>query len=371
MLPRIMSFAKPHMDNLQFAYLPNRCTEDAVNTFHHELLQHLDKGSNYARCLFIDYSSAFNTMQPHILLDKLKQYDVPARLQLWILDFLTNRKQYVRTSKERSGSLTINTGAPQGCVLSAFLFIIYTNDMAMNSDSCKIIKYADDTIVLGLINKNNETKYREAIDYVTNWCSDNYLHLNVSKTKEMVFDFRVNQNTKIPVVIDDTDVTFVEEYKYLGVTIQNDLKWDVHINNQVKKANKRMYHVRCLRNLNVDRKIICLFYNSVISSVLTYAISTWFNACSEKLHGLMNKSRKRVCKIVGSQYHCFIDKPDFLYDKKCISLVGKIIKDCLHPLHVYFKFLPHGKRLRMQYSRTARFHDSFVPSSIKVYNSSL
>ena len=98
-------------------------------------------------------------------------------------------------------------------------------------------------------------------------------------------------------------------------------------------------------DMNVDRKIICLFYNSVISSVLTYAISTWFKACSEKLHGLMNKSRKRVCKIVGSQYHCFIDKPDFLYDKKCMSLVGKIIKDCLHPLHMFSNFYPMAKDL--------------------------
>ena len=147
MLPKIMFYAKPHLDNLQFAYLPDRCTEDAVNTLIHELTQHLDKSPNkkhplghYGTCLFIDYSSAFNTMQPHILLDKLNMYNVPARLQLWILDFLTNRFQYVKTTNENSSVLLINTGGPQGCVLSAFLFIIYTNDMSLNNCSIKIIK---------------------------------------------------------------------------------------------------------------------------------------------------------------------------------------------------------------------------------------
>ena len=94
------------------------------------LTNHLDKKTpTYVRSLFIDYSSAFNTMQPHLLINKLNRYDVHPSLQLWILNFLTNRTQYVKTSKGNSDKISINTGGPQGCVLSAFLFIVYTNDM--------------------------------------------------------------------------------------------------------------------------------------------------------------------------------------------------------------------------------------------------
>ena len=120
-LPKLSICTQPIMDKLQFAYLSNRSTDDAIVTLIHELTEHLDRLSNYARCLFIDYSSAFNTMQPHNLINRLAQYKVPARLQLFILDFLTNRKQYVRTGTEVSSTITINTGAPQGCVLSAFM----------------------------------------------------------------------------------------------------------------------------------------------------------------------------------------------------------------------------------------------------------
>ena len=73
-LPKISACTKPIMDNMQFAYLPNRSTDDATITLIHEISQHLDRGSNYARCQFIDYSSTFNTIQPHILINRLQEY---------------------------------------------------------------------------------------------------------------------------------------------------------------------------------------------------------------------------------------------------------------------------------------------------------
>ena len=90
-LPKISTCAKPIMDVLQFAYQSKRSTDDAIITLIHNLARHLDGDSKYAMCLFIDYSSAFNTMQPHVLIERLASYNVPARLHLLVLDFLTNR----------------------------------------------------------------------------------------------------------------------------------------------------------------------------------------------------------------------------------------------------------------------------------------
>ena len=102
---------------------------------HH--IQILDKNaSNYVRSLFIDYSSAFNTIQKHIMMGKLLEFNVPVPYCTWILDFLTNRSQYVKTRRETSQLQTINTGAPQGCVLSAVtvLFIMYTSTNNLTLD---------------------------------------------------------------------------------------------------------------------------------------------------------------------------------------------------------------------------------------------
>ena len=98
---------------------------------HNDLSRHLDGDSKSARCLFIDYSPAFNTMQPQTLKEGRSLYNVPAKLQLSALDFLTNRQQYVRKKADLSSIITINTGASQGCVLSPFLFIAHTNVLSM------------------------------------------------------------------------------------------------------------------------------------------------------------------------------------------------------------------------------------------------
>ena len=84
------------VDPLQFAYRPNRSVDDAVAIALHHTLQHLEGRSTYARILFLDYSSAFNTIRPGKLTEKLTDLGVPAPTCNWILDFLTERPQVVR-----------------------------------------------------------------------------------------------------------------------------------------------------------------------------------------------------------------------------------------------------------------------------------
>ncbi|KAK3563906.1 hypothetical protein QTP86_004858 [Hemibagrus guttatus] len=92
-----------------------------------------------------------------------------------------------------SASLTLSTGAPQGCVLSPLLYSLYTYDCVATTNSTTVIKFADDTVVVGLISDNNETAYLEEIRNLENWCQSNNLLLNVSKTKELIVDFSTKQ----------------------------------------------------------------------------------------------------------------------------------------------------------------------------------
>ena len=81
LLPKITTHTQPVMDKMQFAYQANQSTDDAIITLIHEIA-HLDGDSMYARSLFIDYSSAFNTMQPHILISRLAEYNIPAKITI-------------------------------------------------------------------------------------------------------------------------------------------------------------------------------------------------------------------------------------------------------------------------------------------------
>ena len=149
-------------DPLQFAYKQNRNTEDAVLTLLHHLYEHLDRQKTYARVLFVDFSSAFNTIQPHLMAKKLLAMSVNPALIKWLFSFLTGRTQRVRVGKAISSARTTNTGAPQGCVLSPALFTLYTADCRSNSDANLLIKFADDTSLTGLV-EQDEAAYRGGV----------------------------------------------------------------------------------------------------------------------------------------------------------------------------------------------------------------
>ncbi len=100
------------LDPLQFAYRPNRSTDDAISQVLHSSLTHIDsKNGNYVRLLFIDYSSAFNTIVPTKLAVKLSDLGLNTSLCDWIQDFLTARPQVVKVGQFTSNSITLNVGA--------------------------------------------------------------------------------------------------------------------------------------------------------------------------------------------------------------------------------------------------------------------
>ena len=185
----LLSFLK--LDECQFAYKQKRSTKDACISLDYFFRSPLKTPSAYARILFVDFSSAFNTIVPDILLQKLCDSNVPTYIISFISAFLKNRKQYVTVGEKNSDVLKCDIGCPQGCVLSPVLFSIYTDFIRATQPNVQLLKYADDMALIVLLNfqKEDSSFYFNAVNFFVNQCKSVNLLINASKTKEMVVSF--------------------------------------------------------------------------------------------------------------------------------------------------------------------------------------
>ncbi|KAI2666968.1 putative 149 kDa protein [Labeo rohita] len=231
-LAYLKNITGPLLEPLQFAYRANSFVDDAVNMELHFILQHLDKTGDYVRILFVDFSSAFNTIIPALFQTKLNQLSVPSSICQWITSFLTHRQQLVKMVKFTSNSRTTST--------------------------------VDDSTVIGLIKDGDESAYRQEVKELAVWCRHNNLELNMLKTVQLTVDFRRNPPALPPLTIMDSTVTSVETFRFLGTTITQNLKWDNHTDPIVKKAQQRLYFLRQLRKFNVPKELLKQFHSAII-----------------------------------------------------------------------------------------------------------
>ena len=351
-------------DPFQFAYKARRSTDDAIAINIHELLNHAEKRNAYSRVLFIDFSSAFNTIIPCKLYDKLvNQLHFPVKLCNWILNFLLNRPQTVKIGDLSSSVIVLNTGSPQGCLCSPKMYSLFTHDCVATFSENHVFKFADDTTVTGLITDNNEDKYRQEINSIVHWCDENNLILNVSKTKELIIDFKKNKSPIEPLIINEKEVEIIDVFKFLGVYVTNDLSWHMNCSNIYKKCRQRIYFLRQLASFNVNKNILLNFYRGIIESILTSSIIIWYGRITyedlEKLNSIV-----RTCElIIGTEFLHL----NYIYHQRLQRKTKLIMKEHFHPANKYFQFLRSGKRLR-HFKGAKRFINSTYPQAVRQYN---
>ena len=145
---------------------------------------------------FWTFSSTFNIISVSKLVERLEHLDY--QVTNWLSSYLTNRVQYTKSGPNQSKTVITNIGTPQGTVLSPLLFSIYTDIIRSETTNVTILKYADDTVLIGNIGKVDDfVAYCNEVDRVHNLCSENDLLLNASKTKEMIFTTKNNFSIKI------------------------------------------------------------------------------------------------------------------------------------------------------------------------------
>ena len=340
---------------------------DAVTYLLHRALSHLESPGSTVRVMFFDFSSAFNTIQPSLLQGKMETAGVDQHLAAWTINYLTDRPQYVRLKDCVSDVVVCSTGAPQGTVLSPFLFTLYTSDFTHNSTLCHLQKFSDDTAIVGRVSEGNEMEYRGVITDFVDWCQQNHLILNTSKTKEIVIDFRRKPSPHTPVNIQGSDIEIVDSFKYLGVHLNNKLDWSNNTEALYRKGQSRLHLLRRLRSFGVSRALLRTFYDTVVASAVFYAIVCWGGGSTDRDRKRLNKLVKRASSVLG----CPLDSIEEVADRRMLAKLTSIMDNTSHPLHHTVENLSSSFSTRLLHPqcKKERYRRSFIPTAIRLYNS--
>ena len=225
----------------------------------------------------------------------------------------------------------------------------------------------DDTTVVGLISRGNETKYRKEVEQLGKQCEANNLILNQKKTQEIIVDFRKKKKgTVSPLLIDGGCVERVTSFKFLGVHIQEDLHWGINSKVIHKKARQRLHFLRILRKYQPSQELMVSFYRSTVESILTYCMGVWFEGCTEEERTNLQRVVNSAQKIIG----CPLPSLESIFETRCHRRVAKIRADPYHPGNGLFATMRSGWRLR-GIGGKKRLTTSFYPAAIRIANTAL
>ncbi len=216
----------------------------------------------------------------------------------WYHAFFRNRVQIVKVNQTYSTPIVTNIGAPQGCVRSPFIFILYTDDCRADGPNTFILKFSDDTVLLSLLGTEDNPGIHQAhTDRLVEWCEKNSLIINAKKTKEVIFGLPENSYPP-PVIINNANIEQVFSYKYLGIYVDAALSWSAHIDYICGKIQQRIYFLRRLRSFGTSKPILLLFFQSIVLSVMQYGGSVWYSCLSGnlKLDGETDKYLLKDCR---------------------------------------------------------------------------
>jgi len=286
----LTAYLKKHsiLSNKQYGFLRGFSTEDAINALVSGVLDHF----NEDKCvigIFLDLAKAFDTVPHQRLLQKLETIGIRGGALRLFNSYLSERFQRVKINGTLSDPCIVRMGIPQGTVLGPILFLIYINDLYSYSATSDIISYADDTAILYSAKDWDAAKNmaEKELSKIKEWLDGNFLTLNVAKTKFLTFSiFQSRQPNFNKIEVTQTEsVEKVKFVKYLGIMVDQHLRWDYHTDYIAKKVRKSTHIFYSLRNI-LTAKMLRTVYSSIIESIIRYGIIVWGSLLPVNLYGL-------------------------------------------------------------------------------------
>ena len=242
--------------------------------------------------IYTDYSSAFQSVNHHLVIHKLqKSYNVSENALSWLSTFLRNRRQRVIVNGKASDWTPVRSGTPEGSLGSPLLFALYVNDLPDKIKS-GILLFADDVKLYRKITCKEDTKILQAdLQELTRWSETWLLNLNPSKCHSFRISLNSTNIVQATYSIRDIPLRNVDKVRDLGVWLDTKLTFADHIYFTVRKANRMLgLLIRSLQTGSVARGLdtgpILAAYFANVRSVLEYGCVVWGGAAKTHLDRL-------------------------------------------------------------------------------------
>jgi hypothetical protein len=187
--------------------------------------------------IFLDLTKADDVLNHRVLLSKLDSYGIRGVANLWCESYLSHRKQCVEISSRKQGTYVSTTreiahDVLQGSMLGPVLFLLYINDLPLNILESRTVLFADDTNIL--VSEENlntiQFKLNSVMKDIQTWFTSNGPIVNAEKALAISFHTMQNKKPTLPhVLFEGRDIPYNTAIKFLGVHINENVKWTNHI----------------------------------------------------------------------------------------------------------------------------------------------
>lgn len=371
-------------NNSQHGFRKSFSCETQLACFTNDLFSNTDLGFD-TDCIFIDFAKAFDTVSHNLLIHKLSSLNIDPLVLGWIKNFLANRTQYVIANSSSSAPLAVTSGVPQGSVLGPLLFLVYINDLASCVKFSTIRLFADDCVLYRKITDLSDSKkLQHDMNNVLLWCNKWSMKLNLTKCKCMHVSQRTNVTNPNAYLLNNSPLSVVSSYKYLGLNITSNLSWHMHVDNICSNANRMLGYLR--RNFSSAPSSLKLtLYKTLVRSKLEYACAIW-DPSNITLVNSIEAIQNRATRFILSNYSRYasvtsmkstLKLPELSFRRRCfrLSLFHKIyhhnplLKEQLITQPSYISSRSdHCFKVGVPSSRTKLCSHSFIPSTSKEWN---
>lgn len=280
------------LTSFQHGFRKGYSTVTQLVTVIHTFASAIDN-NNQIDLIFLDFSKAFDKVTHSKLIFKLRKYDIPEILVSWIAEYLRNREQFVDIGGHHSACLPVTSGVPQVSVLGPLLFLLYVNDIVdVVKPNVQIRLYADDCVLFKEVTRDSDQyDLNDSLARIFLWCTHWEMTLNVERSVFLPIS-RKKTTLYYNYMLGSSPLKEVTNYKYLGVTICNNLSWNLHVQNISSSAFRKLYFLKYkLKHAPASVKLLAYYY--LIRPKLEYACIAWdpYTQCNVKN---LNVSKDRL-----------------------------------------------------------------------------